>query len=206
MFLNKTALCKEYNRRKKCNKIFVAGIEHGVGATHFSILLANYRANILKEKVAIVDFNKDSDYIFLGNILENQDVEKGFLIDKVSYYPCVTSDFLEEIFLKDYDCIIIDAGDSYLKYRMEAGLCDIRYLILSTSLWKSTVLQTKYQEYFSKYKNFEWRFLYCFGGSKEAKNIEKLFGKRLYRIPFIENPYRIERNNLDAVKSVIGEV
>lgn len=204
MVLKKTTTSKKY-KMKKCNKIFVAGIERGVGATHFSILLANYRANLLREKVALVDFNKDNDYMYLGESFGNIFGEKRFVRDKVSYYPCATSDVLEEIFLKDYDCIIIDAGDSYLKYKVEAGLCDFRYLIISSTLWKNVEFGRGYGKYFSKYKSFEWKILYSFGSYFKAKELEMELKRKIFRIPYVENPFKVERSVLDELGKVIGE-
>ena len=204
MVLKKAAIYKK-QKSKKFYKIFVAGIEYGVGATHFSILLANYRANLLNEKVALVDFNKDNDYMYLGESLGNMCEDRMFVKDRVSYYPCATVDILEEIFLKDYDCIIIDAGEDYLKYKVEAGLCDLRYLIISSTLWKNVGFFKEYEEYFSKYKNSEWRFLYCFGSLVETKELEMKIRKKIFKIPFVETPFRVERSILDKLGKAIGE-
>lgn len=204
MVLKKAGIYKK-QKSKECDKIFVAGFEYGVGATHFSILLANYRANLLKQKVALVDFNKDNDYICLGDSLGNIYGKKMFVKDKVSYYPAATTDILEEIFLKDYDCIIIDAGENYLKYKVEAGLCDIRYLIISSTLWKNVGFKEEYENYFSKYKNGKWRFLYSFGSLVETKEIEGVFGEKIFRIPFVETPFKVERSILDMIEEAIGE-
>ncbi|MBQ3546257.1 MAG: hypothetical protein IJA34_14935 [Lachnospiraceae bacterium] len=204
MVLKKTAMYKK-QKLKKCDKIFVAGIEHRVGATHFSILLANYRANLLRQKVALVDFNKDNDYMNLGEGLGDINLEKAFVKDKVTYYPSATKDILEEIFLKDYDCIIIDVGNSYMKYKIEAGLCDFRYLIISSTLWRNVHFKEEYENYFSKYKNSKWRILYSFGSVTEAKEIENELGEKIYKIPYVETPFKVERRILDMIEKAIGE-
>ena len=43
-------------------KIMILGTEPGVGATHFSILLASYYVFILGKKVCIVDLSETDDY------------------------------------------------------------------------------------------------------------------------------------------------
>lgn len=204
MILKKTGISKK-QKLKKCDKIFVAGIEFGVGATHFSILLANYRANLLKENVALVDFNKDNDYMYLGEALGSVCGESVFVKDRVSYYPGATTDTLEEVFLKDYDAIIIDVGDSYMKYKVEAGLCDFRYLIISSTIWKNVEFYKEYEKYFSKYKNSEWRFLYSFGSFAKIKELESKINKNIFKIPFVETPFRIERSELEILGKAIGE-
>lgn len=183
---------------KSSIKIIVAGTDRGVGATHFSVLMANYYRSIMKKKVAIVDLNKDDDYIRLKYAMGKELDSDSFVINSVTYYPKATKKTLEEIFSKEFECIIIDVGNSYNKYKLEAGMCDKRFMITSMSPWKQNFVDLNSEEYQAYYNINEWKQVFVFGGINNYAEI-------MEKIPFIESPYKIDRKILDVVRRIIGE-
>lgn len=183
-------------KRGNTLKIMVAGIEKGVGVTHFSILLANYLRCVLKKKTAIIDFNNDEDYIYLGRRKGKKVKENIYDINGVAYYPRAMNK-LNEILSCEYECVIIDVGTSYNKYNIEAAMCDKRFILLTASLWKEECFNTD-NDRERDYNLDNWNKLFIFGDIDE-------YTKDIKKIPFTANPYKVNREMIDVLAGIIRE-
>lgn len=211
-----------------CEKIVVAGMEKGVGATHFSILMANYYAEVLHKKTAVIDCGNDNDYFCLKEMvtfpnsqkrqIQNYGIRKavakdcekrwkpdGFKLGKVFYFLHVPRQNMDEIFLKKFECIIMDLGNNYRKYKYEAGMCEKRFLMATVCPWKLDVFVQSYQEYFEMYSKDEWNYVFSFGDDESVEYLRKTLKIKFQRLPIIPDPFQIEREQLDAVKKIIWE-
>lgn len=193
---------KRIIRSKNYHKLVVAGMDKGVGATHFSILLGNYYSEVLGRKTAIVDLNTDNDYEFLKYICVPESLHKNnvYNIYKVTYYQNITRESLSDIFRRGFECVILDVGSNYRKFTNEISMCDRRYMISSIGMWKILSVISGLEEVQS---NEEWNFLYSFGDDESADYISDYTGRILYRIPVINNPFKITGRQLMEVERIL---
>lgn len=213
---------------KKCEKIFVAGLTEKTGCTHFSILIGNYFAIVQKKKVAIIHFDKNRDYENLiakmGMTYDNK--AGGYTKGRITYYPdiCNTSKnrilnnrkaFCEiknvsegitfsEIISKGFEIVIIDAGSNYCSYMVEAGMSDTNYLFVNCSKWKVNDSVTSYLENIDFRKGEgRWRLVCAFGDKESISYAKAKMGIDIYKIPYISNPYNIDRKNLQELSNYL---
>lgn len=189
----------------KCHKTFVMGSEKGVGVTHFSILLANYYAEILGRKTAIIDLNKDRDYSLLEEMCRPEGAahRAEYRIRKVTYYPGMNKEKMAEVFGKGYQSIVIDAGSNAEYYRNEISMCDSRFFIGAVNPWKISTYLDSINGYLKVYNMKDIDYLYTFGDSDSVKYLTDVTGKELFQIPVIYNPFSITGKQLDSIEKII---
>lgn len=189
---------------KNYGKLAVAGIDKGVGATHFSILLGNYYSEILGKKTAIVDLNMDNDYEFLKQICipESRQCKNTFNVQRVTYYTEMTRDSFAGIFCDKFECVILDVGNNYRKFYNEINMCDMKFLIGGLDLWKLPVALNGFK---NEMFNGQWKFLYGLGSTKSAEYISGCIRKKIYHIPTIPDPFKINGKQLTEVERIIWE-
>ncbi len=198
---------KIIKKNERYVKAVVAGTEKGVGATHFSILIGNYYAEILGRKTAIVDLNRDDDYGFLEKVCipEDSHQNKCYKIKKVTYYPGMTKERMAEVFQKDYECIIMDAGDNYGGFSNEISMCDKKFFIGFVNPWKIITSITEFNNTILSDDGMKWKYMYSLGDEESADYLKSIIRKRVYRIPIIPNPFKINGRQLSDIEQIIWE-
>ena len=189
-------------------KIFVGGIEKGVGATHFSILLANYFSEVLGKSTVIIDLNIDRDYSCLGEIC-NKDFKRidscSYRLRKVTIYPGVVKEGLADILSNNFQIVIIDAGAKYADYSTESSLCDRRLLLGNIVPWKLQSIENLYSCKSDVSDTKKWSLLYAFGGKDSVDYIREKYGLIFKAVPIIPDPFKIDRKQLTCIEKVIQE-
>lgn len=191
-------------------KIMILGTEPGVGATHFSILLASYYVFVLGKRVCIVDLSETEDYLCMDKIYNGSN-----LIDSSSYiYPIKKIDFLvpsgipdrAEIIKKsldhNHDIIIFDNGTNADYIEKDMIMCDIKYIIGNCSLWKAESFEKQISELSNTHT---YKYLYAFGQIENTDTIRRKYGIKLYHIPYTDSPFRIEKKQLSEIEKIIWE-
>ncbi len=203
---NKTSSPKE----RTIKKIMVTGVEEGVGATHFSILLASYYVFIRGKKVCIVDLSETKDYLYMDQLYNGADLmEKSYYsyrIKKIDFMVRIDLLSREEIISKalerDYDIVIFDNGINLDVINRDMIMCDVKYIVGSCSLWKAA----EFEKQICRIKqNGMCRYVYIFGDRVNAEIIGKKNNVKLYHVPFTCSPFRIDKKQLSAIERIIWE-
>lgn len=196
-----------YRQKSNCGKSVVAGAEKGVGSTHFAIILANYYAEILGQKTAIIDLNKDKDYTFLEEICvpDKSDMCSSYKIKKVNYYSGVSKERMADVFRENYKCIILDVGANYEQFQNEISMCDKRFFIGAVNPWRVQNYINALDKKFIISNRFKWKYLYAHGDEESADYIDKVCKSRLEHIPYIPDPFRINGKQLSIIEKIIWE-
>ena len=191
-------------------KIMILGTEPGVGATHFSILLASYYVFILGKKVCIVDLSETDDYQCMDRIYHGDNP-----FDTSDYiYPIKKIDFLissgnpdrqkliRTALAHSHDIIIFDHGTKSDAVEKDMIMCDRKYMIGNCSLWK--VLG--FEKQISRLTNIHaYQYLYTFGQIENTEAMRRKYGIKIRQIPYTDSPFRIEKKQLSEIEKIIWE-
>ena len=191
-------------------KIMILGTEPGVGATHFSILLASYYVFILGKKVCIVDLSETDDYQCMDRIYHGDNP-----FDTSDYiYPIKEIDFLissgnpdrqkliRTALAHSHDIIIFDNGTKSDAVEKDMIMCDRKYMIGNCSLWK--VLG--FEKQISRLTNIHaYQYLYTFGQIENTEAMRRKYGIKIRQIPYTDSPFRIEKKQLSEIEKIIWE-
>ena len=191
-------------------KIMILGTEPGVGATHFSILLASYYVFILGKKVCIVDLSETDDYQCMDRIYHGANP-----FDTSDYiYPIKKIDFLissgnpdrqkliRTALAHSHDIIIFDNGTKSDAVEKDMIMCDRKYMIGNCSLWK--VLG--FEKQISRLTNIHaYQYLYTFGQIENTEAMRRKYGIKIRQIPYTDSPFRIEKKQLSEIEKIIWE-
>ena len=191
-------------------KIMILGTEPGVGATHFSILLASYYVFILGKKVCIVDLSETDDYQCMDRIYHGDNP-----FDTSDYiYPIKKIDFLissgnpdrqkliRTALAHSHDIIIFDNGTKSDAVEKDMIMCYRKYMIGNCSLWK--VLG--FEKQISRLTNIHaYQYLYTFGQIENTEAMRRKYGIKIRQIPYTDSPFRIEKKQLSEIEKIIWE-
>ncbi len=191
-------------------KIMILGTEPGVGATHFSILLASYYVFILGKKVCIVDLSETDDYQCMDRIYHGDNP-----FDTSDYiYPIKKIDFLissgnpdrqkliRTALAHSHDIIIFDNGTKSDAVEKDMIMCDRKYMIGNCSLWK--VLG--FEKQISRLTNIHaYQYLSTFGQIENTEAMRRKYGIKIRQIPYTDSPFRIEKKQLSEIEKIIWE-
>lgn len=195
----------------------VAGVEQGVGTTHFSILLGNYFAAVYNKKVAVVSLSHNSDFINMCEVYEGCEKEKllkeeyiEFRIGNILFFTTYSKHNIEKIFQRvkkiNINYIVYDVGTNYFLYRNNLIMCNQKYLIGSVSLWKIA----QYSYFLNLLKENEennlWKYLYTHGEKQNAKNFSESNNIILNKIPYSENPFKVSGECIEKLEKIIWEM
>lgn len=177
----------------KSRIIGIAGVGHGVGCTHFSIMLLNYLAGFRRKKAALLEFNGSGalemlEKVCIGCIGQ----EKPCRILEADYYKSAGQKELAEVLSREYEEILIDFGN------MEEGdwagflRCDRQFLIGSFSEWQ----QERFREFELKKRPVgrkSWQSLAAFGSEETRKEFMRRYRIFAERIPFSADAFAVTK-------------
>lgn len=178
--------------------IGILGCNFGTGATHLAIALCNYCASKQKKKCAYLELHSRNDISHLFT------EAKPYTSDAVSrprirfrgvdYYPAVRIDEVPTLLNRGYDCLVLDAGTSEEGMVSEFLRCDRKLILGSLAPWKSW----KYEAFFQKFtddinlgEGFD--YLVQTGSAKELASFSKTHHINMQVVPFIKDPFHIEK-------------
>jgi hypothetical protein len=194
-------------------RIAIAGIGKSVGVTHFSILLGAYFRYQEGKKVCIVDLSGESDYMDLENLYFGHRLEQSegyvYSIHKLDFLVGEDADSLIRKALQGkYEVVIFDCGTKAALLEGTLALCDRKYVLGYCSPWN----QRQWDLYFAtepcmweERKRLGYRYGYSLGVEENAHALEGRYQVRLVHIPFIEDPFRIRREQLRRLQEIIWE-
>lgn len=189
-------MIKRYIQKKKIRLISIMGIETGVGNTHLSIMTANYLANVLGIKVALIEYNDSNDFMKIrmetGAVSEKI---KAFYYHNMFFYKAGSFSELAKIFAMDYEIIVIDMHYLY-DGCIEEFLCsDVRVVTSSVNTWK----QRELKKFLYNNKDIAVDAYKCVAFSYNEESLEavkKNFGCNIIKVPFEPDPLYISPDSI----------
>ncbi len=116
-------------------KIGVFSLHPHAGATFVSVLLAEYLANVIGYKTAVLENSSRGDLLSLQTQTKVIYEDGVFKLNKIIYQcynPCQRGN---SYLLHDIDCYISDLGSSYARAREHILDCDLTFLLFTMTPW-----------------------------------------------------------------------
>lgn len=112
----------------------------------------------------------------------------------VDYYPAVTTDEVPALLNQGYDCLIFDVGTLGDSMFSEFLRCDRKLILGSLAPWKSW----EYEAFFQKLTDTMdvgegFDYLVQTGSIKELASFSKTHHIKMQVVPFIKDPFHIEK-------------
>ena len=140
----------EYEREYSIKTIGIWGVQKGSGVTHTSLVIAVYMAEVLKKKVAYVEFNSSSEIASLNqNVLCHSNA---FNYRGIHFYPNISREQLWNLMGAKFEILVIDCGASSKFPPKEFELFQKKLVVLDSAPWRQKL-------------NDEW--FYSIGGKKK---------------------------------------
>ncbi|MDE6209337.1 MAG: hypothetical protein K2M73_06650 [Lachnospiraceae bacterium] len=185
----------------KTKTIGIMGADRSIGVTTVSISLATYLAEIYHKRIAVVMYssnrNSDSTYKKIADYSKSDMNKTGVLKeDKIDYYENIC---LVDIYVKEYDYIIIDYGKTS-KEKIEDFVKNIyKIVIISLQAWK---LESS-NRMMSSLKDLEdsRTWLYIVQGTK--REVKKYRRINMVQMPYIENSMKVTNISLEFFENII---
>lgn len=167
---------------KKTRLIGIGGTGHGVGCTHFAIMMLNYLAGYQRRKAALLEWNRSGDFekleiVCTGKIRDG----KRFSVLEADFYKAAGSAELAEALQGNYDDILIDFGVLEEQSLAEFLRCEKQFVIGSFSEWQ----EGAFREFVRKkgVGKRSWSCLAFFGSEESRKEFMRRPGISVERIP-----------------------
>ncbi len=180
--------------------IGIMGHEHGLGVTHLSIALACYTCKWLHARTAVVEYGERDTLMELSAV----GAEKSFRRDGVDYFPAATSGDLGYIYNRNYEYIILDLGCDSRNAREELMRCNGKLVVGSLRPWRKRAYYDYIQRLIKNTGNSDiFTFLALFEDKIEIKKCRRAFKTQVKSIPFIEDPFCVEKKDISFLHSLI---
>ena len=174
--------------------IAVVGTTHGCGVTHFCIELSIYLSKVCKKKVALIEINTNPS---LGFLFDNN----GKSSRNITYFKNGDKSTINYAMSEDFNYIILDIGTNICNYESEYTMSDMRIIILNLSKhWLSRTLSTYTTT--PSLRSSATFLMYAFVIQYEARVVEKIFKKRVMKIPYEKELLRLEAPHISFYKSI----
>lgn len=181
------------NRWNFKGSIGVFGAGKGVGTTHFTLMLANYFANVLKVKTAVIEYNGHNDFIKICDETSDRAEDiRHFLYKGVDFFHCDTSASVTNALFTEYQIYLFDLGQSREEYFEQFIKCDFRILVCGTELWQLADARAVL-----KRMNKISLEAVCFMPElRRIRELERKSGRAFIHLPIEANPFCIQSENV----------
>lgn len=193
--------------------VAVIGVESKMGATHFSLMIANYLSR-KGYRVALKEANHSRDFTRIEHAYEGiKDFESQttrFSINGVDYFKSSSSEDMSGLIALGYDYLILDIGSvDDNDWGQEFFRAGVQLVLGAGSEWRQPQL-IRFRERYKHMDQSNWLYCIPFIEKLGIKDIRKeLPGNLIYRIPPHPDPYK-NQSDSDALmnnllKKYMGE-
>lgn len=201
--------------QKNQRKYFTIGITSvtpGLGATHLCIAMANYLASKRGLKTACLELTQSNSFEQLKinckpALFSRMDsAHQYFRIYDVDYYPNISKSDIPSLSNLGYDVLILDFGFPDDTYLDEFYRCNKKLLISSAACWKRHELSLFFEAHPQIKKLESLSFMIPFATISDMLRIGKIYDlpyHKLYAIPFLKNPFHIEKEQFSFFEKLI---
>lgn len=170
--------------------IGIASAGHGCGATHFTLLFANYLAAVERQRTAVLEWKEQEALTQLGRICTGTETESPFSILGVDYFPrCGVRELAECI--KTHQVILMDFGSLEEEDAALFFQCSVHCLLAALNEWKLGELLRRREWILQGRKR--WNYLMASGSEEARRELARRYGLTFRRIPFSPDVFSINR-------------
>ncbi len=181
----------------------IAGVGRGVGATHLTLLAANYLQSVERKRTAVLEWNSHGDFSRLGKMCTGQLQDACcYRILNVDYYPRADSGRLMECLAGEYEEILIDFGSMKKQVCVELTRCSAVWIVMSFSEWQMDAFW-KIAESEGDAERGSWKFLTAFGSEESRKEWNKRRKPEVWRIPFSADAFTVTRELIGWMETTL---
>lgn len=189
---------RRHKTTAKCILVGVTGVGHGVGVTHIALAAADYLSSVLGYKAAFAEVAEQSSIIsFLTGETVMNGRNVGYRYKGADYYPSIGIDTVSEILSDRYDIVISDLGVFEAGKRMMAGRCDRVMIIGSMQPWRYDEYRYFMRDHYIKDGSWSGSMYGLYLRKDQKSRFEKEFGVSVAGIPYINDPFRLDREDID---------
>lgn len=169
------------------------GCGHGVGVTQLAISLCSYCASKQRKSVAYVELHTRGEIAQLvpESALHYEDCR--FRLHGVDYFPRMSESGIPALLNRGYDYLILDVGSLDEANVPEFLRCDRKLVLGSLAPWKSWQYEAVIQHFYSINLGEGFDYLVQMGMNEHVRRFSKAHHIAMSQVPFIQNPFRIEK-------------
>lgn len=183
--------------------IGIIGAERGMGATHLSILMANYFCSGCGETVSVLEWNRHGHFSRFGSVCTGAGTgEPVYEIQEADFYPEADEICLAKCLRGGYQRIIIDFGTLKELKSAELLRCHKVFLIISFSEWQEGVFGNPEIWRQCAIEN-GWQCMAAFGSEESRIQWNKRHKPTVARIPFSVDAFTVTKEIWDWMKQII---
>lgn len=170
--------------------IGIASAGRGCGATHFTLLFANYLAAVERKRTAVLEWKGQSSFSQLGQICSGKSGGEPFSVFDVDYFPQSGARELGEC-MKAYQVLLIDFGSLEEENAAPFFQCSICCFLASLNEWKLGELLCR-RDWMQRGRK-HWNYLMVFGSEEARREMKRRCRLAFRRIPFAPDAFSISR-------------
>ncbi len=183
--------------------IGIAGAARGMGATHLTLMLANYLQGACGRRTAVLEWNNHGDFSRFGKLCTGQKKEKDcYRIQGVDYYPLAGADCLIECVDAGYQQVLIDFGTIEEKSYVEFIRCHAVWILMSFSEWQMEAFGELAGWEESRIKE-NWQFFTVFGSEESRIEWNKRRKPKILRVPLSVDAFTVTRELMEWGETAI---
>lgn len=184
--------------------IGILGCHPGTGVTHLALTLCNYCVAKHRKRVAYLELHgrseiaqliSEPEFVSAGNQLSEMPQKPFcFSLHGIDFYPHVSGSEVPSLLNQRYDYLILDVGSLAEADTSEFLRCDHKLVLGSLAPWKTW----QYEGFFQKFSNIVnlgegFYYLVQTGTTKNTSRFSKAHRISMLVVPFIKDPFRIEK-------------
>lgn len=178
--------------------------------THLAITLCNYCASKQKKSCAYLELhtrNEISQLVCAHTLASAESSFRHFRLHGVDYYPAVSENDVPALLNLGYDYLVLDVGTQDEGAFSEFLRCDCKLILGSLTPWKAW----KYEAFFQKNGNHinlgeGFDYLVQTGTKQEVLRFSKTHHIKMQLVPFINNPFSIEKELFPFLGTLSSEL
>ncbi len=170
--------------------IGIASAGHGCGATHFTLMLANYLAAVERQRPAVLEWNDREALTRLGMVCAGSGTGSMFSVLGVDYFPRCGAGKLAEC-MKTYPVILLDFGSLDEEAAAPFLQCGRHCFLAALNEWKLDELLRR-REWILQGRG-RWNYLMLSGSEEARRELARRYRLAFNRIPFCPDVFSINR-------------
>lgn len=185
--------------------IGILGITSGSGAYHLAISLGNFLQSKERYRVGIVELREEGKLkrMMDGDVFVS-DGCVGFRRQDVDYYPEARWEDVCDLRGRSYDYLLLlyPPSDSNQTYPMD---CHRKIAVGSLKPWHYRDYQVFLRNLFvEKQSILSWDLYGLFLNKKEKHQFDKEFSTDIKEVPWIEDPFHLQRRDVEFLQSILA--
>lgn len=185
-----------YSKGKKFPfHIGVFSLHPHAGATFVSVMLAEYLANVIGYKTAVIENSLRGDILSLQSQARSLSEDMVFKLHQITYRCYSNCQKQNSHIMQGFDCYVMDLGSSYARARELIVTCDLTFLLFTMTPWYCNI--TTLTEKLKRDYGDETRL--CLVGNQIPPNQKKQLYQQL-RCEFLDFESNMFSPSLKAVQ------